>query len=403
MPQDNNKHSEIEDLLKNLVSEPTLKELFNKKLEELAISSNAAQELLGIEYRTLTGILNGKLKTVNFSNIVKLASFLQIPRDQIISLYIKELEKNAPSQVVSSPDKIKFIKENFDLAVLKQDGLISSITDFEEIEAKLTTLLGLRTIFDYTQPTVNIAFSSGKVKPKNILTRALWIELATCAFEEINNPNEFDRQGLIDYFPKIRWHSMNVELGLINVIRDLFKLGVTVIYQKPFKPLHLRGATFPVYDKPCIVLTDYRKFYPTLWFALIHELYHVLFDWEEIKNSRGHLSNEDQDQLTVKEKEEEANSFAREYLFSKEKTGRIKSFLRDYVFVEEFAHNYHVHPSFIYVFHAYDVGGSNKIAWSLANQYNPNTQKLLSPLTNEWHNVRPVIEHIKSIKNKLYN
>jgi HTH-type transcriptional regulator / antitoxin HigA len=397
----------FEEIMNNLIKpaefihKENLKELFEQRINDLNISFTNALDILKMQTRTLNGILNGTQKTVDFTNLIKIADFLQKPKEQIIKLYIEGLENNFPSKIISSPKKIEFIKENFDLAVLKKANFINNINDFDEIENKIISYFGLNSIFDYHRLPVDVAFSAGLIKPKNELTRSLWIKSANDIFKLINNSYVYDRQVLINYFPQIRWHSINVELGLINIIKELFKIGITVIYQSPLPTLHLRGATFAVNNRPCIVLTDYKGFYPTLWFALIHELFHVIFDWDEILNNSYHLSDENSEQLTVKAKEEEANNFAREYFFSKEKTYKIRPYLSDFDYINEFAINNHVHPSFIYVFNAYDLKENS--AWIKARNQNPNIQDLIKPLENPWSNSKPISTFVNSIKTKFYN
>ena len=398
----NNRIDEANQILNNVFKPLTLKELFEKRIQDLKLTPTNVLDLLGIQYRTLNGILDGTQTMVDMTNLIKIASFLQLPKQEVIRLYVESLELNINGPIISS-DKVKFIQENFDLAALKKAGFIDSLTDFGEIETKITSFLGLKSIYDYIRPSVKPAFSAGLVKPKNELTRSLWIQSAITYFEDIDNPYDYNRQGLIEYFPNIRWHSMNVEFGLINIIRDLFKLGVTVIYQAPLPALHLRGATFAVNDKPCIVLTNYVGFYGTLWFALLHELFHVLFDWEEIRKNSYHLSDDEDNELLVQEKEAEANKFAREYLFPKEKMDVVKSNLNDPFFVREYAKQNHVHESIIYVFSAYDSSKTNRAAWARARKNEPDMALCLSRLDNPWRQAKPISEIVKNKKVELYN
>lgn len=404
MADNKDKIQDINALLNNILKPetPGLKELFDKKVAELQITSTNVLEILNIQHRALKGILEGTQKMVDVTNLIKLANFLQLPKEEVIKLYIDSLEKTYSEKIVS-PERIKFIQENFDLAALKKAGFIDSISDFENIESKLVSFLGLRSIFEYKRPSIKPAFSAGLVKPKNELTRSLWIHSAMTYFEDINNPYEYDRKALIEYFPSIRWHSTNVEFGLLTIIKDLYKLGVTVIYQAPLPALHLRGATFSINDKPCIVLTNYVGFYGTLWFALIHELFHVLFDWDEIRNNIYHLSDQDENELVVKEKEKEANSFAREYLFPKEKMNQINYNINNSVFVEEFAKNNHVHPSIIYVFNAYDSSKTNRVAWARARKNEPDISKCISHLENPWNSSKPINQIVREKKLEIYN
>lgn len=405
MPENNSKHQDINSLLNDILKpdKPGLKELFDRKISELKITSTGALEILSIQQRTLKGILDGTQKVVDVTNLIKIANFLQLPKEEVIKMYIDSLEKNYTENIVP-PEKIKFIQENFDLAALKKAGFIDSLTNFEKIDSKITSFLGLKTIYEYKRPNIKPAFSAGLVKPKNELTRSLWIQSAITYFEDIDNPYEYNRKALIEYFPNIRWHSTNVEFGLLTIIKDLFKLGVTIIYQSPLPSLHLRGATFAVNDKPCIVLTNYVGFYGTLWFALIHELFHVLFDWEEIRINMYHLSDDEDNELVVQEKENEANQFAREYLFPQEKMNQIKHNLNNPYFVSEFAKNNHVHPSIIYVFNAFDSSKTNRMPWARARKNEPaEMSKCISHLENPWSNPMPINESVKNKKLEIYN
>lgn len=398
-----------EEVLKSLLGsmppkpKKSLRALFELRIHELNISTNVALDILGMQIRTLNGILSGTQKTVDFTNLIKLASFLQLPKERVMVMYLEELEKNFPDSTYATPEKIDFIKKNFDVPALKKAGLVDSITDFEGIETKIVEYLGLSSIFDYVRPAGQVAFSAGVIEPANNLTRSFWITSANKIFTELNNPYKYDRQALIEYFPEIRWHSTNVKTGLINIIRNLFKIGITVIYLPSLPSIHLRGATFSVNNKPCIVITNYKGFYPTLWFALIHELFHVIFDWEEIRTNKYHLSDEEPDQLSVKAKEQDANNFAREYLFSKEKTDEARSFIYIPQLVNEFARENHVHPSFVYTFNAFDVGKTNKVAWAKAVKENPSITELVAPFENPWSNPAPISDFVKSLKTNIFN
>jgi HTH-type transcriptional regulator/antitoxin HigA len=399
-----------EDILKSAWFKPvsknpeTLRELFEKRAAQLNVSaSTAALEILNIEWRALNGILDGTQKRVDFTSLSKLARFLNLSYAQVIELYLYNLEGNY-KQEIGLTDKGKFILDNFDLANLKKAKIIGSINDFDQIEQELVSFLGLKNILDYSREKIDAAFSSGIIEPKNTLTRDLWIWHASKQFELYENPFEYDQQALIDYLPKIRWHSMNVQKGLYEVIRSLYCLGVTVIFQPYMPTLHLRGATFAVHDKPCIVITDYKGYYPTLWFALIHELFHVLFDWTEIRVNKYHLSDEEVDVYTVKKREEEANKFARKFLFSDEKMESVRMNLNDDFFISAVAKKHQVHPSIIYVFNAFDRGKEDLKAWPRAIKKIPSIRESLVPLYYyEWEERKPVEEVAKIRKRTIFN
>ncbi|KAA9338807.1 ImmA/IrrE family metallo-endopeptidase [Adhaeribacter soli] len=405
MPKNKSNVFNVDDLLNSLFPVETLSEMFEKRIKELNIAPTTALEIIDIEYRALQGILQGTSKQVDNTNFIKLASFLKLPNEKIFSLYLKALEKNFPEVSPYSQDKIDYINANFDLATLRKIGFIKSITDYQHIEEKINSHFGLKTIFEFKLPSNNVAFSAGLTKPKNLQTRGLWVESARTAFEVIANPHEYNKAALAKYFPEIRWKSTNVELGLLSVIRDLYTLGVTVFYQDSISINHLKGATIVVNQKPCIVLTDYKGFYSTLWHTLIHELYHVLFDFELIKNKKYqyHLSDidtldlGDQD-LGLWEKEKEADGFAREFLFSKEKSNIIKPHINNKKFVADFAEMHQIHPSFIYTYYAFDNGKEDKQAWAKAKKFNPSFDEFIKLVENPWDKSKPTAEHINFLK-----
>lgn len=401
---ENQKDKFFKDILKSALKQETLKELFENKITQLKISPTAALEILGMSYRTLKGVLEGTQKTFDHTALLKIANLLQEPREKVVKLYFDSLEEKHPIVSNTTPQKIEYIKQNFPLAILKKDKLIDNITDFEHIEKRICSRLGLKSIFEYRRPVMDVAFSSGnQFKPQNELTRSFWIAAAKSCFEEIDNPYEFNAQALAEYFPKLRWHSTDVEHGFYNVIRQLYKIGVTVIYQPPLHTLQLRGATFSVNEKPCIVITNYVGFYSTLWFALIHEILHVIFDWEEIKDNAYHLSDDGNPDLSVKEKEAETNKYARQYLFSNDKAQKIKPFLNDISFVREFAIDNHVHESLIYAFNAFDNGNKDRMAWARARRYDGDIKECIKSVDYPWNDSIPMDEYIKRKKLEIYN
>ena len=381
----------LDRLLKS--NSPTLQELFDKKLRELKIPKTTASKIMGIQPPTLKGILTGTQKQVDVRNLLKLANFLQVPLEEILEPFLKSIEENFPINGVSA-EEVNFIKDNFDLAVLKKAGLIDTISDYGHIKKRIMARLGLRSIFEYKRPDIDVAFSSGLFKPESNLTRAFWISSALATLSEINNPNPYDREALIKLFPRISWYSTNIESGLMEVSKLLFKIGVTVIYQPPLQALRIHGATINHNGKPAVVLSNHKGFYATLWIALIHELYHVLFDWSEIKENKYHLTDDDNEQLSVQEREREADHFAREYLLPKEKYERVRRYLNDYEYVKKFGLANHVEPSIIYVFNARDTQSTNRSAWARANKFSPKLDRCIKPVNWLWNDERLIEEAV---------
>ncbi len=365
---DDKKHKDVNKLLRGLFNDNSqlqnfeLIELFEQRLVDLSITKNKACIILDIEHKTLDSVLDGAVKKIDFLTILKLSYFLDIPHNDFIDQYFDLVFKNN-NQELEIVKKRSFIVNNFDLPQLKKSGFIDSINDFEEIENRLNHFFGYDTIFEFGKNKVTAALSAGSRKTSK-KSLDFWFEVVCKSIDKTPNPHEYDREGLIEFFPKIRAYCLDVEKGLIAVAKKLFTLGITlIIVPKYNKDLHLRAATFLRNGKPCIALTKYTQFYPTLWFALIHECYHVLYDWDVIKKESFHFSieiknQEDQNKSNIingyEIDENEADYFAREYLFSNEKLKTVAPLINDELFIEKFAKENHVHPSFIYSFYLWD-------------------------------------------------
>ena len=399
-----------DELLKRLLEpspvsvEESLKDLFDQKIDMLQIKKTTALKFMGMSKRTLDGILTGEQTMVDYTQLIKLSNFLGIESHEVARLYIKSIEasKNIGSSKLVDPEEISFLHEHFELAPFKKVGLIETLTDYNSIIKSICEYFGLDKIQEYRKPEVGIAFSAGKRARSNLATNN-WIYLAERTCIELKNESEYDREKLIDFFPQIRLYCTDVKSGLISVINHLFQLGITVVFIPSFPSMHIRGATFEVNNKPAIAITDYQGFYPTLWFALIHELHHVLFDWQDIKTTSYHLSVEaDPNNPQISNSEIEADEFARKYLFSREKTFQVLPHLIDHSFVTKFARENHVDPSFIYVFAAYDSSASNNKLWGLARKRSPKIDNLLSQIQNPFEDGRSFDDHIKYLRHKIY-
>lgn len=405
---ENNKHNEIDALLNGILRQPNLRDLFDKRLHELNVKQTTVQKMLKIERRTLNGILDGTQKKADTWSLQKVALFLNIPIDEFIEIHSSMTERNFSEQDTTA-NKKKFLKENFDLAVLRRAGFINDITDFASIEQKIISFFGFSSIFEYKKRSFEIAFSSGMVTENNIektaITRDFWLTTAKSVAGKIDNPNHYERQYLVNFFPQIRWYSTNEEFGLLNTIKHLFKIGITVMYLPRLSSLKLRGATLAVNNKPVIVLTDYKGFYPTLWHCLIHELYHVLFDWALINKGEKsfHISDDSEELFTIDEREIEADDFARKYLFSKEKMEEVTPFIYNYKYITEIARDNNVHPSIIYSYHAYDTSKKDRMAWIRAKKYMPEINVAVHRLETAWNEMKNVDEVAKKLKLEIYN
>ncbi len=378
-----------------------LKQMFLDKLEKYSLTKFQAEKLLGVQTRTLDAILDKSAVRVDSLNLFKLAQFLGLPINDFITLYINELHQDAIKEIEIIRRNV-FILANFDIKNLKKAKFLTPKSDFDKIEKRIVKFFGLKNIYEYAINNKYIlAFSRTKRSPQ-MLMREFWVSSAIAQFNLIANPNPYSREALLDLMPKIRPYTMNVENGLKNVIRALFHAGITVIYQPHLPTIQVRGATFIINKKPCIALTDLNKNYATIWFALLHELHHVLYDFDQIEKQTFHLTGEIELFLI---QENEANEFARAYLFSKEKSKVILPNIQNHYVVSTYAKEAQVHPAIIYSFYSYDMEKSGRgNYWGKFKEYYPDVRAAIKDLEDARVFDSEVVQaSVNYIKEKVFN
>jgi len=328
-----------------------LRQHFESRLEFLGLSFNQFIDGYGIPFRTINAILDGNFKYLDPISLLKLANFLNVSSDEILKECISYMPGNTQVQLDDSK-KRTYILDNFNLLGLKKDGVISNVKDFGHIEKSLLRALGLSDIYEYNELDKNTGlFSSIKATLKDARPKKLFKNKAIQICKPIFNKNSFSLDNLKEFFPRIRAYSLDTETGLLKLIRELYQLGITVIIHPSLSFSGARGITIESNGKPAIVLTNIGKKYATLWFTLIHELYHVIFDWEDIKLGRLHVTDEDD---FMNDKELHANNFAREYMFPATRMETIIPKINDPFSVKSFALESKVHYSIIYDNYCYD-------------------------------------------------
>ncbi len=373
------------------------KDLIEDKKSKLKISSDRQlSSLLGINKDTLTRIINGESKKVDLISIIKISNFLDIKIEDTVKIYVSTLKPEAISEIENNR-KANFIVRNFDLDGLKKIGFIKSKTDFEDIEKRILSFFNIENIFDYNTYVAYPLFSKSK-KSSNDLMNIFWIKSAYSQLEKINNPNEFDLEELKKLIPKIRPYSRLESNGLLTVIRALYIIGVTVIVQKYVTKTSVKGATFFVNGKPCIVLTDFYERYDLIWFTLFHELCHILYDLDDIERNSYHLSGTS-DVLLLNE--DRANHFARTMLFSKDKMDFIKPNIGNHFVVSKYAEDNNVHSSIIYGFYIYDNPQKRSQLYKKFSKYLISSGNAIKSVKSNAWTVENPIEEIERIIERI--
>ncbi len=388
----------INDILKNSFdyAGSSLEELFLNKLAGSGLNKTQFEKLAGIERKSLDAILNKTSKQTDVIKLIKLGEFLEISFEQLLTIHFNERPREEIKELQDSMDTT-FINKFFDLKALITQGYISRNDSLETIKTRICTFFGITSIYDYDLE-LNEALYSRTKRTFSDKMKDFWIKSSYKYFENINNPNEFDRNSLVELIPKIKPYTRNVEKGLTIVFQALFNIGVTIIFQPSLPKTQIRGATFVINKKPCIVITDLNKNYATIWFALIHELHHVLFDLEVIEKTSYHLTGEPDLFLM---QEDKANEFASNYLFSDEKMRYIEKLIHNKFMVEKFANECQIHPSIIYTQYQWRQSEKGNDYWGAFKDQFPSMSDVTKNLNIANWDVNSIKETATKIKELL--
>lgn len=344
------KNIDVDKLLQDIFNDDVsldIKERFEEKIEEYGVTKTKALKLLAIDKDVFEDIVNGTAKQPNLIHVVKIAEFLEVNVDEFIQVVLKN--QNAENiATIDRARKVKFLMKNFDIKALTKEKFFDNVDDIDLLVERVLHYFGYDSIREFEEELVAPLYSRTKRKFSDKM-KDFWVRSAYQTFKKIDNPNEYNRERLKDVIVNMKPYSQDVKNGLYTVCRALYNIGVTVIFQDYLTTTHVKGATFIVHDKPCIVLTDNQKKYPTIWFTLLHELHHVLFDYDAITTNKYHLSD-DEDLFLIEEK---ANNFARNYFLTKTDFDYINIYIKNPYMVEQFAKDKEIHPSLIYSFYTW--------------------------------------------------
>jgi Zn-dependent peptidase ImmA (M78 family)/DNA-binding Xre family transcriptional regulator len=371
--------------------------------ELMGISDYQMSKILDIDKSTFNRLIkkiaDGQVNNVDFYSILKICQFLGIGIEEMSQIYVASLQANHIAELEQAR-KANYIINHFDIKGLKDAGFIDTTNDFKAIENRLVKFFCLDSIFTYSSQIGGVAFSRTK-RISDDKMREFWVRSAFFQFEKIANPNQYKKEELLSIIPKIGPYTRYEEKGFLTVIQALYNIGITVIVQSYLSKTQVRGGTFIVNDKPCIVVTDFQKTYYSLWVALMHELYHILFDLEQLKSLRYHLTGEAQSDLYLF-REDYADLFSWEMLFQQAKLDFIKQMISSPAYVDNYAKENKVHPSIIYGFYCYEEKAKNKREYyGLYQQYFAKADKALKTVRiNPW-NKATIYEGIEETK-QLY-
>lgn len=332
---------------KNYGEDLSLREMLSRFLLENEITDTAISDELGVTRATLSKFLRGEAD-LKFMQAIRLMKILGLSEGEFIAVYCKG--KDTEDQSLERLEKVSYIAKNFDVSVLKKLGIITSRAKVEEYETCICHFLGIKSIYEYDDTSLMpVLFSKSNrqvQEEKESKMTAFWLRCAIRSFLTIGNSNEFDREMLLRLLRRAAEFTEDEKRGYYRFVLVLYQIGVTVLTQAYTTGTKAHGGTMILNGKPYIVVTDMGKKYHKLWISLLHELYHVINDFELLETLNYHYSTPDTPDLFLNE--QKADLFALNVLIPPTIQDKLVKVIPSPFKVKALAKELHVSSSIIY-------------------------------------------------------
>ena len=382
----------------------SLLEMVKKFMQENEISESDFAQEIGINRMTFSRIMSGE-RELNFSQAIRLMNVLGLSANQLVDIFYKTCGEVEKSQLEKS-EHLAYVTQNFDIPTLKRLGIIKIRSKAEDYETSICQFFGFDSIYQYDDTSLtSVLFSKSRKKvlqEKETKMTIFWLKCAIASFFKIGNPYEYDRELLIQLLKRSAEFTRDEQNGYRRFVLVLYQLGITVLTQSYVSGTKSFGVTMILNGKPFIVISDMNKKYHKLWISLLHELYHVVNDFDMLERMSYHISNPETPELLLNE--DRADQFALNVLINPNIQSQLKKVVPFPVKVNALGKELNVSPSIIYGVYLESLS-DKKIQTKEFAKYSQNllssdiaTKDLLFDAVER----RSLVEAIDNIKNNLF-
>lgn len=285
-------------------------------LEELDISQKELAKRIGMSEKHVSNLLNGKSKlTEEFA--IRLEKIIHsVPASYWLNYEANYREYKVRNELKQDLDEseLKKLDERFHFTALFS-GLGFELKEQANEMLKLLKISNFD-LFDNVYSELEVDFMEDGGTKEAI---AVWLNMA---MEEIEIQNKdlteinYDEKKLESSLPRFKKLALNnnYESSIRSARKLLNKLGVYLVLCDAIPNSKVRGALTTYKKRPAILLSARFKSHDHVWFALIHEVGHLLLHYVPYKPL---ITMESELELKeVSQKEDEANKFSRDFFIN---------------------------------------------------------------------------------------
>lgn len=318
-------------------------------LDELNLNQKELAKRMGMSEKHISNLLNGKCKlTEEFA--IKLEKIIHaVPASYWLNYEAKYQEYKARNILNEQYDQetLKELDKRFYFSTVFSNLNLSLVEQANEM-LKLLKISSFEQFDDvYSYPQVEFMEDGGR---KELI--AVWLNLA---LEEVEIKNDdlsnikFNKEKLIKALPNFKKLALNKDImnGINSAGKLLNMLGIYFAWYEPIRNSKVRGALTTYKRNPTILLSGRFKSHDHVWFALMHEIGHLLYHYVPQETSIS-METQNDDLKCLEKKEVEANTFARDFFIDPEDYEHFVNLKKfDKYSIEEFAKNQEILPGIV--------------------------------------------------------
>lgn len=294
--------------------------ILKEYLDDIGINQEECCKQLGISEKYFSELLNGKNKlTEDLAKKLEMI-FPDVPATYWLNYedkyweFKKREEINIQNynidELISYSKRFKFntIFKGLDWDIKKQASEMLKLLNIGNFEQ-----------FDAVYSNLNVDFMEDGGEKESI---AIWLNLAR---EEVEIQNKdisnvsYRKEKIIESLEKFKLLALNTDYksSLKSARKLLNRIGVYLVFLNSIENSKVRGALTTYNDKPAIFLSGRFKTHDHTWFALMHEIGHLIKHYTPNKSIITLEDELEELKPNTDSKEEEANEFARDFFIEK--------------------------------------------------------------------------------------
>jgi HTH-type transcriptional regulator / antitoxin HigA len=325
--------------------------IIKEYLEDLGMSQKECAKRLGISEKHFSNLLNGKNRLTEDIAIKFEKIFHHIPASYWLN-YESKYREYLKREEINNKDFNE--KELDELDKRFRFSSVFSGLDWD-LKKQANEMLKLLRISSYSQfddvySNLNVDFMEDGGEKESI---AIWLNLAR---EEVDIQNrdlsnkKYESATLIKSLDKFKKIALNNDYinSLQSVRKLLNRLGIYLVFCDAVVNSKVRGALTTYKKNPAIYLSGRFKTHDHVWFALMHEIGHLIMHYEPNIQIVTLESELELDTNNISPKEVEANAFARDFFIDRI---AYKKFIELDIFnqksIEDFAISQNILPGLV--------------------------------------------------------